>query len=67
MKAEQYIWLFQKSLRQLREELSACSDETTVWSVPTGIKNPAGHLSQHLVGSLKNIYREAIRRVGICP
>lgn len=53
MITDQFIWLFKKALQQLKEELLAYPDEETIWMPGPGIKNSAGHLTQHLIGNLK--------------
>lgn len=46
--------LFDTDLDQLRTELEAYPDDSSVWRTAPGISNPAGTLALHLAGNLQH-------------
>ncbi len=46
--------LFTRDLNKLRDEISKCPDEQSIWAVRGEIANSAGNLCLHLVGNLNH-------------
>ena len=46
--------VFVRDASTLRDELQAYPDESSIWSMPPGIKNSAGTLALHLTGNLRH-------------
>lgn len=56
-------FLYQRSLNQLIENLNALPDEL-LWTVPEGVTNSCGVLTQHLVGNLNHYIGHGIGDTG---
>ncbi len=53
MNVEYLRRVFTRDASTLRDELLAYPDETQIWAMPPGTKNPAGSLVLHLCGNLQ--------------
>ena len=45
--------LFARDLKRLRQEIEAFPDDATLWRTVPGVTNPAGNLTLHLEGNLR--------------
>lgn len=48
------IFLFDRDLNKLKNELKAYQSEADIWKVSGGITNSAGNLALHLIGNLNH-------------
>jgi hypothetical protein len=48
------IFLFDRDLNKLKNELKAYQNEANIWMVSGGITNSAGNLALHLIGNLNH-------------
>jgi hypothetical protein len=53
MNKEDYIFLYQRDLKKLKDEIVAYEDEDLLWKKIPGTINSGGNLCQHLIGNLK--------------
>lgn len=53
MSPEYFVFLFNRELIKLAEEVESYKDEDTLWEVLPGTSNSGGALLQHLIGNLR--------------
>jgi len=63
MTGQEYLFFYERDINKLIAELQVYEQDEEIWTTNEGIKNSAGHLSQHLIGNLNTYIGQAIGKI----